>query len=265
MATILTMQLPSDDECDSDYVTSEHSSDDEGNTKRGKRKIDIDAELSSRRRTWINNASTLFEHMLQDSELTYRHRSTVDKSDYMLQFHKKDASSTVRKNGKLSELERYITLNCSRISNENKCLNLRTFKASCRNIPDSDKLKQIQEAVLLQGIPEKVTITKTYRFAGKMHTIKEHVAKMSRRYKQYVMSKQQTIGGSLAFIDDAVSELDKAPKISAIKKSEADWHQYKDDEGIDINQEAHKFLKNEEFLDRATMKEHTVNINARKQ
>ncbi|GFE52694.1 cytochrome c oxidase copper Dopuin, putative [Babesia ovis] len=265
MATILTMNLPSDDEADSDYAMSASSSEDERENKKTKRQLKKELQLEKQRQKLKNKADSMFVDMLQESDMTYRHKNMTKPTDFMLQFHKKDYSLPGLRNAKLSELERYMSLCSSRILDDAQALDLRTFKQKCRSTPDHENLKLIHEAVRASDAIEPATIAKTYKFAGKTYTIKEHVDKTSRRYKQHTKNQNQVVGGSLAFIDDIVNELDSAPKISAIKKSEADWNQYKEDNRIDTLQQNHKFLKEQDFLHRVSWKEHENYLHARGQ
>ncbi|GIX61959.1 cytochrome c oxidase copper chaperone, Dopuin [Babesia caballi] len=265
MATILTMNLPSDDEGDSDYSLSGPSSEDEREVKKTKRQLQRELQLEKDRQKLRKKIDALFGEMVQESDLVYRHRHSVKPTDFMLQFHKKDYSIPGRNNGRIDELERFTSLSSSRIFSDAQSLDIREFKEECRKTPDSENLELIRQAVNASESVEPTTIAKTYNFAGKTYTIKEHVDKASKKYKQYAKKQQEAIGGTLSFIDDMVSELDNAPKISAIKKSEADWNQYKDENKIDSLQKDHKYLKEQDFLHRASWKEHEKYLHARRQ
>ncbi|GBE62714.1 bucentaur or craniofacial development domain-containing protein, putative [Babesia ovata] len=265
MATILTMNLPSDDEADSDYSFSEHSSGDEREVKKTKRQLKRELQLEKERQELKNKVDALFGDMLQESDQAYRHKQTVKSTDFLLQFHKKDHSSSGPKNKDIRELENFVSLSSSSIFEEQQTLDICEFKEQCRNTPDAEKLELIHQAVRDAEKVEPSIIAKTYKFAGKTYTVKEHVDKSSKKYKQFAKKQSMAVGGSLSFIDDMVHELDSAPKISAIKKSEADWNQYKDEHKIDTLHQDHRFLKEQDFLHRASWKEHDNYLHVRRQ
>ncbi|KAK1936912.1 hypothetical protein X943_004073 [Babesia divergens] len=264
MATILTMDLASDDE-DSDYSMSESSSEDERELEKTRRKLKRELDLEHERQQIKKKVDSIFNDMLRESDLMHRHKQCVKDSDFMLQFHKKDYSHPERKNTRLDELERFTSLCSSRIFHNAQSLNIRDFKDQCRNTPDSDKLEIIRKAVSTSDNVECATSAKTYTFAGRTYTIKEQVDKSSKKYKDYLKKQRNNVGGAFSFIDEMASKLDSAPKISAIKKSEADWNQYKDDNKIDTLKKDHKFLKEQDFLFRAQWKEHDKYLNVRGQ
>ncbi|ORM40781.1 uncharacterized protein BXIN_2234 [Babesia sp. Xinjiang] len=265
MATILTMHLPSDDEADSDYSASGPSSEDEREVKKSKRQLKREIHLEEQRQKLKHKVDNIFGDMIKESDMMYRHKQTTKPTDFMLQFHRRDYTGAGCRNGKLHELDRFMALCSSRIFDEEQTLNIREFKQQCRNTSDSENLGLIHEAVRTSDNIEPTTIAKAYNFAGKTYTIKERVDKTSRRYKQHMKGQRQAVGGSLSFIDDIVSELDSVPKLSAIKKSEADWNQYKEDNRIDALQQNHKFLKEQDFLHRVAWKEHDNYLHVRGQ
>ncbi|CDR96236.1 hypothetical protein, conserved [Babesia bigemina] len=265
MASILTMNLPSDDEADSDYSLSEPSSGDEREVKKTKRQLKRELLLEKQRQDLKNKVDALFGDMMQESDKAYRHKQTVKATDFMLQFHKKDYSSLGPQNRRIGELENFVTLSSSSVFEEQQTLDICEFKEQCRNTPDSEKLELIHRAVKDADKVEPSTIAKTYKFAGKTYTVKEHVDKSSKKYKQFAKKQRMAVGGSLSFIDDMVHELDSAPKISAIRKSEADWNQYKDENKIDTLHKDHRFLKEQDFLHRAQWKEHDNYLHVRRQ
>lgn len=264
MASILSMNLASDDE-DSDYSMSGASSEDEKETKKSKRQLKKEQELEKERQRLKEKVDAMFEDMLTESDAFNNHKQTVKDSDFMIQFHKKDRSPPERKNRYKHELEQFMSVSGSTIFDSAPAFSIRDFKEKCRNTPDSDKLEMIQKAVSTGDQLGPATSVKTYTFAGKTYTVKEQIDRTSKKYKQYLKKQQNNIGGAFAFLDDMASQLDAAPKISAIKKSEADWNQYKEEKRIDTLGKDHKFIKEQDFLYRTSWKEHDKYLHARNQ
>lgn len=256
------MDLPSDDE-DSDYSMSEESSEDEREVKKTKRQLKREEELEKERLKMKEKIDSLFDDMLKESDLINSHKQSVNKSDFMLQFHKKDGLPRGRKNSSLGELQHFTSVSSSSILSDAPTFDIRDFKEKCRNIPDTDKLDIIKKAGSSADAVKPAVSVRTYTFAGKTYTITEEIDKSSRKYKQYLKKQQNKLGGGFAFIDDMASQLESVPKISAIKKSEADWNQYKDDKKIDTLKSEHKFLKEQDFLYRTSWKEHDKYISGK--
>lgn len=139
------------------------------------------------------------------------------------------------------------------------------FKKETAHEPVS---KPVSSTMLSPSSNNKVSISRTYDFAGESVVVKETVVSDSKKEKK--LSKEEEIkktdtsptvkpvssGGfkRVGGLSSVLGQISKKPKLSTLEKSRLDWNSFKDQEGIhdelrNFNKDG--YLEKQAFLQRA--------------